>query len=73
MCVPMLYCCECGLEYSVTPKEIPSNDSAPAVCACGRNVRGRWGVQFFDYEPICVVQSSGARKAEDYRMRRDLN
>src|SRR5437868_14081934 len=59
----MLYCCDCGLEYLVTPKEIPCNDNAGVICPCGRPVKGRWGAQFFDYEANHISRTEDDRIA----------
>jgi predicted SprT family Zn-dependent metalloprotease len=48
----MNYRCQCGVDYVVSPKEIPLMEDERLLCDnCGHELKGRWGSRNFDYAP----------------------
>jgi hypothetical protein len=48
----MRYQCRCGVEYAVSPKEIPLAKEEVIFCECGHMIRGKHSTKFFDYARI---------------------
>ena len=53
----MLYSCECGVEYSVSPKEIPCDDNSGVICSLRSPNKGKVGRTFFDYERVHISRT----------------
>jgi hypothetical protein len=48
----MIFYCICRMRYNVFPKEIPLPEDERIVCVkCRRELKGKRGTRYFDYEP----------------------
>src|SRR5262245_61948261 len=59
----MSYRCYVGMEYVVTPKEIPLTKDEWLACEhCGCELKGKWSSRNFDYQASLPIPEKPARE-----------